>query len=244
MILNPTDELLTATTYYRSDSILLKGNSMNNKCVFFQDTNSAERFFLYNVVEKRHLPTDNGINKALFSGIDFSTASIDISNDCLAVRINNQVFHTDLWTTKLALDYLPNSLTTILSPGFSPDFSLMVTNDAISVYVPKNSSSSSNQYVLSRNDSFYALKNIQRFGNYFVVFSQEESTTPGKWNFKLQFNILSGTSSKKIAEYTHQTTGKSLVYMSPRLTKIIVAGMSFSNQTAPFYLIKTIDFDE
>ncbi len=84
----------------------------------------------------------------------------------------------------------------------------MVTNDAISVFVPNNSSTPSGQYVLSRNDSFYSLKNVSRFGNYIVVFSQQESSTPGKWDFKLQFNLLSGTSTKKIAEFTNQTTGK------------------------------------
>ena len=84
----------------------------------------------------------------------------------------------------------------------------MVTNDALSVFVPKNSTTPSGQYVLSRNDSFYSLKKVFMFGNYFVVFSQQESSTPGKWNFKLQFNVLSGTTSKKIAEFINQTTGK------------------------------------
>ncbi len=103
----------------------------------------------------------------MITGIDLSTASFDIGNDCFSVRINDKVLRRISYS-EFSLLPLPAPLTTLLSPGFSGDFSIMVTNDALSVFVPEKG-----QYILSRNDSFYSLKNVSRFGNYFVVFSQQ-----------------------------------------------------------------------
>lgn len=98
--------------------------------------------------------------------------------------------------------------------------------------------------MLLRNENFYTIKNVSRFENNFVIFSQDESATAGKWNFKLQFNILNGTTAKKIAEFSGQTTGKASIYLSPRLTKIIVSGKSFNSETQPFYMAKKIIYKE
>jgi hypothetical protein len=101
LILNTTDELPRVATYTAGiGSSLFKAVSMNKKCLFFRVNAITTQLSLYDIVEKRFLPTDNGIDSTLFSGIDLPTASIDISNDCLAVRVNDKVFHTDLWTTK------------------------------------------------------------------------------------------------------------------------------------------------
>ncbi len=207
LIFNPTETVQTANVDTPANLQILKAVSLNKRCALYFDP-GLTRVIAFDLVSKAWNDTRNIINSTLLTGIDLSTAKFDVGNDCFSARINDKVLHTDPSTRIFTLDSLPASLTTLLSPGFSADFSLMVTNDALSVFVPKNSTTPSGQYVLSRNDSFYSLKNVLRFGNYFVVFSQQESSTPGKWNFKLQFNLLSGTTSKKIAEFANQTTGK------------------------------------
>ena len=84
-----------------------------------------------------------------------------------------------------------------MNPSLSADFSILVSDTAIMVYSPKTLNSSAS-YILHRKDSFYQSKNVQKFGRYLVIFSQQESSTVGKWDFKLQVNILIGSVSQKI----------------------------------------------
>jgi hypothetical protein len=140
LIFNPAETIQTTNSF--TSTSILKAVSLNKRCGIFFNPNLT-RVNTYDLVSKTQNNATNIINSSLITGIDLSTASFDVGNDCFSVRINDRVLHTNPLTTpnEFALDYLPASLTTLLSPGFSGDFSLMVTNDAISVFVPRNWSS-------------------------------------------------------------------------------------------------------
>lgn len=75
-----------------------------------------------------------------------------------------------------------------------------------------------------------------------VIFTWVESTTAGKFNFKLQFNKISGTTVTKIGELTGQTTDVPNFLASQKLTKVIVYGKLSTDATRPFYAAKSADY--
>ncbi len=118
----------------------------------------------------------------------------------------------------------------------------MVTDAAILVYTPKTRNTSSGRYTIHRNDTFYPNKSVWKYRDSFVVFTKKESNITGKWDFKLQINVMLNSVLKNISEFTSTTTEEPSILVSPELTKIIVFGKSMDNATKPFYLGKSVNY--
>jgi hypothetical protein len=97
-------------------------------------------------------------------------------------------------------------------------------------------------YTLARAESFYVNKKLFRVKNNLAIFTWVESSTAGKFDFKLQFNTISETIVTKIGEHSGQTTDLPNILVSEKLSKSIVFGKTSSDATKPFYAAKTVDF--
>jgi len=74
----------------------------------------------------------------LITVADAGSASIEVSSNCLALKINLLVYHYDPTTTNPSKYVNDNVPTSFVSPVFSADFKHVATNDGIYAYNASN----------------------------------------------------------------------------------------------------------
>ena len=180
----------------------------------------------------------------MYTSVNLTTAKFDIDDTCSRFRINDDIY-SDLKDDGTAVkDTLPANATTLTNPVFSADFSIIVTDDKILTYTA-GVSPNPGSYAVDRSSLTYnPTKSVWKNGNSFVVFTNKETTTAGKWSFTLQFNkLVDSAVSKSIGDFSGETTGEPLIVVSPKLMKVIVSGKSSTDATKSYYFAKTIDYN-
>jgi hypothetical protein len=178
------------------------------KCALIFDGSDLKTFLFSNDGVSATVIEIHTIVSTLYTGevID-TTTKFDVSDDCRGARINSKILHYWEDGGDFFADTFPSvsGVSSFVNPAFSEDFSVAVVDAGIYLYTAKLTADTPGPYSLARADTFHAKKKIFRLINSLVIFTWAESTA-GKFNFKLQFNIISGSRVTKIGEITGQTT--------------------------------------
>jgi hypothetical protein len=179
------------------------------KCALIFDGSDLKTFSFSNIGGSATVTEIYTIVSTLYTGevID-TTTKFDVSDDCKGARINSKILHYWDDGADFFADTFPSisGVSSLVNPAFSEDFSVAVVDAGIYLYTAKLTADTPGSYSLAMADTFHAKKKIFRLINSLVIFTWAESTTAGKFDFKLQFNIISGSRLTKIGEITGQTT--------------------------------------
>lgn len=233
---------MVKSTFSANQNHVLKAVSFNDKCALIYDS-ATPALKAVNFVPTPTATAFATIPAALYSGIDLTAAAttFDVSDNCKAFRINTKVFHYNDGDSTYYLDTYPNGTTSLTNPAFSEDFSIAVTDSGIYKYTAKTAATDG-IYTVDRAETFDTQKSIVKVGdNYIIASSRTVNNTHYAW--KIQLNSIANSLSTKVGEFSG-TVQTSLpdVYLSPRLSKIIIKGNSATNSTQRVYVAKTIDW--
>ena len=225
----------------------LKVVSGNKKCAVIYDS-TVPNLKVYNFDKPTTsailASTGRLIASTLYTGVDVTTlaaASWQVSDDCNAVRIGSKVMHWDNNTSNYVLDSFPPGAT-ITNPVFAPQFSHVVTDEAIYHWVKP--AGSAGNYVLDRTEQSNPIRTVWRFNNGILVFTYKETTSgSGKYDWKVQPNAIVNNSLVSFAEFNGQTTDIPQITVSMKLSKVVVYGKRFDDATRPLYVGKSIVYE-
>lgn len=80
--------------------------------------------------------------------------------------------------------------------------------------------------------------------NNLLIFTYKETAAgSGKYDWKVQPNVIVNNSLVIFGEFTGQSTDIPQITVSLKLSKVIVYGKKFDDATQPFYAGKSIEFD-
>jgi hypothetical protein len=109
-----------------------------------------------------------------------------VSDDCLALRINDKIFHYN--GSGYAADNVTHptgvTVTTITNPKFSADFSVMVTDNAVYYYT-------SGKYTSDKAEKFDPIKYVLRNGSNLMIINYGKPVN--FYNVNVQFRNMSTT---------------------------------------------------
>ena len=109
----------------------MKAVSDNKQCALvYSSDDSKLKLYDYRTVTNSN-PKLIIIDSALYTGAEFSTAEINIDDTCSRFRINGNLFSGLKDDETAVKDTLPVSVTNLVNPVFSADFSILVTDDKI-----------------------------------------------------------------------------------------------------------------
>lgn len=122
-------------------TIILRAVSLNFNCALFYNPSTPE-LNVYSFDIEGEVTAFKTLDSSLFNGINpvLGSTKYEVSDDCNAVRMADNIFHYDATNSVYVLDTYPSGTTTLVNPVFSDDFSLAITDSGIYSYIPKNGS--------------------------------------------------------------------------------------------------------
>jgi len=124
------------------------------------------------------------VSASVLSGLALSTAKYSVSDDCLALRINDKIFHYSSSGYTADTVTHPTGVTTITNPKFSADFSVMVTDNAVYYYT-------SGKYTSDKAEKFDPIKYVLRNGSNLMIVNYGKPIN--FYNVNVQFRNMSTT---------------------------------------------------
>jgi len=128
--------------------------------------------------------SDYTIKTVVLTGLtlSLSTANYSVSDDCLALRINDKIFHYSGSAYTADTVTHPTGVTAITNPQFSADFSVMVTDNAVYYYT-------SGKYTSDKAEKFDPIKYVLRNGSNLIIINYGKPVN--FYNVNVQFRNMS-----------------------------------------------------